>query len=184
MKTARCLAACVVAALAIGLAGCGFQPLYADRPGGKKGGESGGGDVAGDVATVRIAPIADRIGQILRNELLDRLNPSGEPADPRYALEVRLAVSRRELGIRRDETATRANLRFLSSFRLREADSGAIVYSGRTASVTSYNIVESEYATISAERAARRRGAILVADGIALRLAAYFNRLRKLRRDL
>ncbi len=175
MKTARCLAAGVVAVLAIGLAGCGFRPLYGERD---------GGSVARDIATVRIAPIADRIGQMLRNELLDRLNPAGEPADPRYALEVRLAVSRQELGLRKDETATRANLRFRSRFRLREAASGAIVYSGRTASVTSFNIVESEYATISAERAARRRGTLLVADSIALRLAAYFNRLRKLRRDL
>jgi hypothetical protein len=36
---------------------------------------------------------------------------------------------------------------------------------------------------LAAARAARRRGLILIADSIALRLAAYFNRLRSLRRQ-
>ncbi len=161
--------------LAAGLAGCGFQPLYADR--------SGGNSVSSAVASVRIAPIPDRIGQILRNELIDRLNPAGEPADPRYSLEARVAVAKLELGIRRDETATRTSLRFRSTFRLRDSGSGAIVYSSRASAVASYNIVDSEYATIAAARAARRRGLILIADSITLRLAAYFNRLRSLRRQ-
>lgn len=160
--------------LAIVLAGCGFRPLYADR--------SADGGIANDVAAVRVAPIPDRIGQILRNELIDRLNPSGEPADPRYSLEVRLAIAKLELGIRKDETATRTSMQFRSTFRLRDSGSGAIVYSSRAATVTSHNIVESEYATIASERAARRRGLILIADSITLRLAGYFNRLRSLRR--
>ena len=170
----RCIAAGVLAAAALSLSGCGFRPLYADR--------SGGTGVADDVATVRVASIPDRTGQILRNELIDRLNPSGEPTDPRYALEVRVAVAELGLGIRKDETATRTTLRFRSSFGLRDSASGAIVYSSRVTAATSYNVVASDYATIASERAARRRGLILVAESIALRLAAYFNRLRSLRR--
>ncbi len=171
---ARSFAAGIVVVLAFGVSGCGFRPLYADRS---------AGSVAGVVATIRVAPIRDRKGQVLRNELIDRLNPSGEPADPRYSLEVRLAVAKHELGIRKDETATRTTMRFRSTFRLRDTDSGAIVYASRAATITSYNIVDSEYATIASERAARRRGLILVADSIAMRLAAYFNRLRSLRRQ-
>lgn len=166
--------AVLAAILAVGLAGCGFRPLYAER--------TGGDGVASDAAAVRIAPIPDRAGQILRNELIDRLNPAGEPDEPRYALEVRLAVAKLGLGIRKDETATRASLRFRSTFRLRDSDTRAIVYASRAGAVTSYNIVDSEYATIASERAARRRGLVLIADSIALRLAAYFNRLRTLRR--
>ena len=162
------------AVFALGLTGCGLQPLYADR--------SEGGNVANDLASVRIAPIADRTGQILRNELIERLNPGGEPADPRFSLEVRVAVAEVELGIRKDETATRTSLRFRSTFRLRDRGSGAIVFSSRAGTVTSYNIVDSEYATTASERAARRRGLILIADRIALRVAAFFDRLRSLRR--
>ena len=174
LETARSFAAGAVAVLAIGLSGCGFQPLYGAR--------SGDNGVSGDIATIRIAPIPDRSGQILRNELIDRLNLSGESADPRYSLEVRLGVSKVDLGIRKDETATRTSMRFRSTFRLRDSASGAIVYSSRAAAVTSYNIVDSEYATIASERAARRRGLVLVAERISIRLAAFFNRLRSLRR--
>lgn len=171
---ARSFAAGFVVIPAIGLSGCGFQPLYGNR--------SGGSGVADDIATIRVAQIADRTGQILRNALIDRMTPSGEPADPRYSLEVRLSIAKQELGIRKDETATRISIRFRSTFRLRDSASGAFVFSSRAAAVTSYNIVDSEYATIASERAARRRGLILVADSIVVRLAAYLNRLRSLRR--
>ena len=178
LRTTRCRVAVAVSipatVLAMSLAGCGFEPLYADRT------ERGG--ISTDVASVRIAPIPDRTGQILRNELIDRLNPSGEPADPRFTLDVRIAVAKLELGIRKDETATHTSLRFRSTFRLRDRSSNAIVFSSRAGTVTSYNIVDSEYATIASERAARRRGLALIADSIALRVAAYFNRLRSLRR--
>ena len=160
--------------LATTLAGCGFRPLYAVGP---------GGGVASDIGTVRIAPIPNRVGQILRNELVDRLNPAGEPADPRYSLEAHVAVAKMELGFRKDETATRTSLRFRSPFRLRDSNSRAIVYSSRASAVASYNILDSEYATISAARSARRRGLVLIADSIAMRVAAYFNRLRSLRRQ-
>ena len=167
------LAAGLAALLAPGLAGCGFQPLYAGKP---------GSGVADDIAAVRIAPIRDRSGQILRNALIERLNPRGAPADPRHVLETSLAVTRQKLGIRKDETATRESLRFTAVFRLRESASGAIVHSGRAAAIASYNIVESEYATIASERAARRRGLTLVAERMTARLSAWFNRLRSLRR--
>ena len=93
-----------------------------------------------------------------------------------------MTVARQKLGIRRDETATRANMRFSAAFRLRESRSGAIVFSSRAGAISSYNIVASEYGTIVSERAARRRGLILVAERISTRLSAFFNRLQSLRR--
>ena len=152
---------------------CGFKPLYAERQDKQS--------VSRDFAAVKILPISNRTGQILRNELIDRMNPDGQPSEAKYSLEVRSTVSKQTLGIRIDETATRANMQFSASFRLREISSGAVVYKSATAATTSYNIVSSDYGTISAERNARKRGALLVADSITVRLAAYFNRLRKLR---
>ncbi|MCW5774643.1 MAG: hypothetical protein KIT16_23565, partial [Rhodospirillaceae bacterium] len=72
--------ASVVIAAALALGGCGYRPLYGDR------GTSDAVNVSGELARVKIAGIADRRGQILRNYLLDRMNPAGEPADPRYVL--------------------------------------------------------------------------------------------------
>lgn len=155
------------------LSACGFQPLYADRQDKRS--------VAEDFAEVQILPISNRTGQMLRNELIDRMNPNGQPSDAKYTLEVKSAVSKQALGIRIDETATRANMQFSASFRLIEVSSGSVVYKSNTAATTSYNIVSSDYGTISAERDARRRGSLLIAESITVRLAAYFNRLRKLR---
>ena len=49
---------------------------------------------------------------------------------------------------------------------------------GASQSTTTFNIVESEFATISAENDARRRAGIEIADDIRLRLGLYFNRRR------
>ena len=40
------------------------------------------------LALVQIQPIQDRIGHRLRSNLLVRLNPTGEPANPLYTLHV------------------------------------------------------------------------------------------------
>ncbi|MCM0018613.1 MAG: hypothetical protein NBV67_01330, partial [Tagaea sp.] len=63
------------------LAGCGFEPLHR---------ATARGSAADSLAAIRIDPIADRSGQILRNYLLDRLSPRGTPARPDYVLRVRL----------------------------------------------------------------------------------------------
>ena len=62
------------------LAACGFEPLHAPR--------NGGGSVPAALATVQIANIPDRSGQILRNYLRDEINPYGVPGNPRYRLDI------------------------------------------------------------------------------------------------
>lgn len=157
------------------VAGCGFKPLYGDR--GVR-----GASVKADTAQVAIAPIADRSGQILRNELIDRLTPQGQPSEPAYSLTVVYQENKVPLGIRVDETATRANMNLTARFTLHDRRQGVTVYSGASQAQVSYNIVDADFATIVAERDARQRGIILLADGIALRLGLYFNRLKTLKR--
>ena len=75
--------------------------------------------------------IADRTGQMLRNELLDRLHPrGGRAAAKRYTLRVDLAESLQDLAIRKDDVATRANLRLTASFSVVSLDGGTVVFSG------------------------------------------------------
>ena len=156
----------VVALLAL-CTGCGFRPLY---------GESAG-DLTKELAGIRVSLIADRVGQELHNVLLDRLNPHGVPAKARYVLDVRLTIGREELGIRKDETATRANLEMMATFSLRRAADGVVVFEGRSRSTTSFNIVTSEFAMLSAEIGARRRAVILLGDDIKTRLVAFLTRV-------
>ena len=154
------------------LAGCGFQPLY---------GQARGSAVASvdDLALVRITPLVDRTGQQLHNLLRDRLNPRGQPTRPAYILTVRLTENIRELGVEIDETATRSNLSLDASFDLALATSGAVLTSGKSVSVNSYNILSNEFATFSAEQDARERGLREIADDIKVRLAIFFQRARR-----
>jgi LPS-assembly lipoprotein len=171
----RLLAAvALLSAAGLGASGCGFKPLYGDS------GAVGAPGVQSSLQQVAIAPIQTRTGQILRNFLIDRMSPRGQPGGGAgYSLTIRLAIQKQELGIRRDETATRANLIMTAIYRLTEQSSGATVFQALSRSVTSYNILDNEFSTVMAERDARSRGAEQLADDITTRVALYFNRTKR-----
>ncbi len=171
-RTALALIGLSLAALS--LAGCGYRPLYGSAP--------GEASVTSELAKVRIALIADRAGHRLRNHLLDRMNPRGEPSVPAYALNVSLVETRVDLGVRRDETRTRANLILTATFQLRDISNNRILFSANARRVASFNIRDAEFSTISAESAARRRTAEGLADEITQRVAIYLNRKRTAKR--
>ncbi len=166
MWWSRIFAALVAASL---LAACGFQPLYG---GGKR------GPAAAELASIRIEPIADRSGQILRNHLLDRLNPYGRPANPAYVLRINLVDSLSGVAVRKSEFPTRTNLRISTNYSLTRADTGQSVFSASSAIEGGYNILNSEFATLAAEQDVRERVLREVAFDIEARLAAFF-RLRQ-----
>lgn len=168
----RALAGLLGAALLLS-AGCGFQPLYGEGAGGAA---PGAGTAEAQFAAVQITPLPDRAGQQLHNLLRDRLNPRGQPLRPRYRLDVQLREVRENLGIRVDETATRANLTVIGVFVLRESETGAVLFASDTRSTNSFNILTNQFATGVAENDARERGLREVADGIRARLGIYFSR--------
>ncbi len=151
----------------VALAACGFQPLYGKGP------QQAAPDQLGNIV---VAPIADRLGQITHNYLLDRLNPRGQPADPAYRLEVELYESTQNLAIKKDASATRALLNMSANFVLIDIATRYPVYDGRSRATASYNIVESQYATIAAEKNARRRASRIVAEDIAVRVSVCLSR--------
>ncbi len=153
--------------LVFGLAGCGFQPLHRVADGGGAGSDGS----AATLGSVRIAPIADRAGQRLRNLLLDRITPLGAPVIPRYVLEVKLAEARREFALRADETPTRVTLTLTATFALSPVGMAHVFRSGAV-SANGYNVLQSEFATLSAERDARRRALSILSEEISLRVAA------------
>ena len=149
---------------------CGFQPLYG-RP------SDGGPSASERFAQIRITPMPDRIGQRMHNLLRDRLNPKGQPASPDYRLDVHLREVIQELGIRKDETATRANLRVTAKFTLVDQHTGADLLKGESRSVNSYNILQSQFATLFSEEDARERSLRELSDDIRTRLGIYFARV-------
>lgn len=157
----------VVIAMAVLVNGCGFRSLYAKRD---------VGNVTSLLTQVTINPIGDRIGQILRNILIDRTIPNGASDRPRYRLSVRLTQNTQDLNVRKDNTASRANLAVTAHYYLQDLKSSAlnpIVFTDTAQIVVSYNILEVYYATIVARQEAQTLAAQCLADTIVTRLAVH-----------
>ena len=93
----------------LGLAGCGFRPLYAPVTT-----EDGGAsDIRDDLAAVRVGNIPERSGQLLRRDLQRRFEGTRLGVPARYALQVAVTYAVEPLGYRRDGTITR--LRYIAN---------------------------------------------------------------------
>lgn len=153
----------------LSLAGCGFQRTYAAHEGGTS-------PVRDAMSQVRIAPIPDRVGQIVRNNLLDVMTPYGEPDHPTYWLEIHLKEETRGLSLAHDETITRYNYTLKATFRLSDANTGHTLMVENARVIAPYNVTRSEFATeVSADSAAEHAGE-LIAGQIEGRVAGYFGR--------
>ena|SRR5579864_706810 len=151
------------------LAGCGFHPLYA--------GHSRSGFDA-DLASIKVNTIADRQGQLLAIALRDALNPTGAQVDTRYTLEVSLASVRQDIGLRADGTASRGEIVLTAKFTLRDARANQAVLQGTTHSISSYDVLTDNYATVVASHNAEERTVHEVGDDILARLQLYVSKHR------
>ncbi|MEA1937837.1 MAG: LPS assembly lipoprotein LptE [Pseudomonadota bacterium] len=146
------------------LSGCGFSPLYAPDT-----------QQAVSFDHIAIAAIADRDGQILRNALIDRMYVNESPVSPTHVLTVTLTGHLVDMGIRKDATATRAQLKLEADFALALVESGESILSGHERVISGTNILDSEFGTLVAERNARDRALVVLADRITNRLALYLS---------
>ena len=157
----------VLLSLALGaIGGCGFTPMYASNPKGE--------GVVADFAGVKVAPIPERIGQVVWNHLLDRLNPSGEPGTPDFLLKVSLAENTLGYGFRSDAAVTRESYTLEGTFQLVDQKTGEVAFEDTQRSVQSFDLVQSDFANYSARQDAKARTAEELANLIALRLGLYF----------
>ena len=156
-------------AMLLSLAACGFHPLYG------RGGNASA-EAVGRLALIHIDRIPDRLGQELHNALLDRITPMGTPSDPHYVLRVSVKETVQELGIRKDETATRANLRVHATYVLYDAITHEELFASKLRAVGSYNILQSDFATLTAERNVRSRLIKKLSDSIRAGIAIHLSK--------
>lgn len=161
MGPTRRAAALGLGAAALVSGGCGFQPLYADRSGGAFAG----------LEPVEVALIPDREGQFLRNALIDRLGQAGRAA--RYELVADISISRANLGIERDETATRGQVTVTVTYILRGLGEGTatVLDTGTVRQISSFNLVDNEFASQTGSDAAVEASLNQAADEIRNRVA-------------
>ncbi|CCQ75605.1 conserved protein of unknown function [Magnetospira sp. QH-2] len=155
------------------LGSCGFKPLYGNY-------QSGGSP--SELAHIHIDPIEENIGQDLHNYLLDRMNPTGRPIRPLYRLAVYVKLTTRYLASGIAQETTRANVDTVASYTLTRKSTGRIEKTGKFSVTSSYNVVQSDFATEIADRSARRDTARLLADEITSQLAVHFIQRRDQRR--
>jgi len=158
----RALAAAALA-LALPLAACGLQPMYA-------GGANGA--VARGLAGVEVPAIEGKAGWLVRNALSDRLAAAGRGTSaPRYRLDVRLDERLEGLGLLSDDTIGRERRTLRARYQLVDIGSGRIVLDATTGADAGIDVVSSEYATIAAEQTALEHLSREVAERIVTSLA-------------
>lgn len=160
-----CVLAMLVGSVSI-LSGCGFKPLYGVSPTGV--------DVAAELAYVAIPKRRDRLGQLIRNQLLSTMSPAGGPLDDRYTLVFTPSVSTNQLVIEPDGDVSRRLYKLSVEYRLIDTKTKKVVHRGKSFSHLAYDRTRSEFSNIQAENDMSERASIQVADDIRTRIAAYF----------
>ena len=148
--------------------GCGFHPLYQTNSDNEASASSA------ELGKISVNTIVDRQGQKLRNYLIDLVNAHGEPVDPAYRLVVTYSESQADLGLSNDATTTRGQLTIGATYQLFDYKTNRALATGNTQSVTSYNIQNSEFATLLSHDDAEDRALREVANNIRTALSIYF----------
>ncbi|MGE0597414.1 MAG: LPS assembly lipoprotein LptE [Hyphomonadaceae bacterium] len=140
------------------LAACGFQPMYAPP---------GGGPAIGPVV---VQTIPGRSGHVLKTELDRMLGVEAGAGGPPMQLRITLTETANNLGIRIDESASRAELRLVASYILTPPNSEDVIR-GSASSVVTYDIPTAAFGEIAAQDDARERAAETLAQRLRAELA-------------
>lgn len=163
----RCAFVILFAAfLAPSMAGCGFQPLYADN--------YQGVSLDDHLSDIEVIQIPQPIGQEVYIALMNELTPLGTPAAPLYQLKMTLRERKEGLGFEEDDNVTRYNYQLISRFRLVDMADNKTVFEGETLTIAPYNVVSNQFSTLTAQRDAQRRAASELSREVKLRLSLYF----------
>lgn len=141
---------------------CGFSPVYAPS-----------GAAAAARGRLEIGPIEGLLGFKMRERLAFRLGPADRPD---YVLDVTLEIDSEGLAITADADITRYNLTGTAIYAIRRKTERQALSEGSVRSFAAYNTIASPYATRVAERDARSRLVLVLADMIAARVAATADR--------
>lgn len=142
--------------LAAGLGACGFTPMY------------GEGAAGASLSRISVAAQDNRLGYRLREQLEDSLGLD-RSATPLYHLTTDVEQSRRPLGRRIDDTATRYELTVRAAWTLTPMAGGSPL-TGTETVTTTYSAADQPYAAISAQQDGEDRAASELARLIRLDL--------------
>ena len=160
MSSSRGLLRAAIAVLvASALGGC-IHPLY---------GRSG---VNTQLARIEVAPIPDRLGHYLAEELKFDTDGSGNRPTPKYRLVVTATSSVGGLVVNLSQLRSdAAQVVVTATYTLTAIEGGEKITSGTATASASYDRTEQRYANVRAARDAEIRAVQLLADQLRTRLA-------------
>lgn len=165
-------------AVLFALTACGFEPLYVERKSSEKWYYDGEFDtgITDEISQIRVEPISDRIGQLIRNELIDSFTPKGVPTHAKYRLVVN-SIDKQvvQQALRDDITATRERVRYQVNYYLYDIQTGNELVKGNSLAYLSYDIIANPYSTTFAQKKLEKDAAKIIANDISLRMGAYFH---------
>jgi LPS-assembly lipoprotein len=153
------------------LVSCGFQPLHTVQD------PKVNNQTALVGNNIEISNIPNRSGQYLRNVLIDNMYLSGYPQNARYRLDVsKLSENITRLGVRRDASSTRAQMKISADIKLYDKHLGQTVLNRSFRTTNSFNILDSQYSTRVSEQYARDRALEDIAKQITTEMALFSHR--------
>ncbi|MFZ2005736.1 MAG: hypothetical protein WB697_18065 [Stellaceae bacterium] len=130
------------------LAGCGWEPLYADPQTGKG---------SADLRAIKVLPIPERIGQMLETGLRQSFNPDGIETKPRYNLSVTLMTVLQDLNIQSQGLGTRGEVQLNATYRLVQIADNKQLQVNSIHTSDSFDIQANGYSTVVAQDDAKVR---------------------------
>lgn len=164
--------------MAFCLTACGFKPLYVERQSDEKWYYKGDFDtsITDEISQIKVEPATDRIGQLVRNELLDNFTPKGVPDHPKYRLEImNIQKSEAKQAMRDDITATRERVEYKLNYELYDVATGQAIVKGNTIALLGFDIMANPYSTTFSQKKIEKDAAKIMANDISLRIGAYFH---------
>jgi LPS-assembly lipoprotein len=163
LRDARRLA---VLLLALPLAGC-FQPLY---------GEAAHPGLTAQMRAIAVAPIKDRIGHYLGNDLITDLNGTGVNLEPKYRLTVTVTTSTGTPTVTSQlQVANAATVTGTATYTLTPAGGGDTLVTGVASAVAVYDRTDQLFSDLRAQRDTEIKLAKSLAEEIELRVAAWLS---------
>ena len=171
----------ILASLLCGFTACGFEPLYVEKTADNDlwyYNNQFDMDIVWEMSQIKVEGATDRIGQLVRNELIDSFTPHGVPKNAKYFLKLQPIKSRTtEQALRNDITATREKVKYTLDYELWSKEKGHLV-SGKTWVFLSYDLLDNPYSTTMDKKKVEKDGAKILANEISLRVGAYFHSVK------
>lgn len=139
----RALILICVAALPMG---CGFEPVYKQHSA-----QAEDTTLQAKLAAIEVLPMPGRMGQELRNTVIDLLNPRALSVAPLYRLDIKLEKKSAPADIEKDRRITRYNITNIANYTLTRIDNSKVIDKGTVKLIGSYDSLDSRFSTFVAE---------------------------------